>query len=242
MTRAAAIRFAVLGFLAFAMALGTVSTVARGAAFGTKPVAASIDAQHPIAQIVVSSLYAREEAFDVRVHRWSQTRGSEIVASDDASNFIVVPPIFSIAPYEEKVVRIGFRQLPSAPADEQSYQVVMTEVMRPGASAPRVISVPLFVQPASRAGTVTYAIQRTGTDGPALVIKNDSNIHIYIGKLSVSSDGKTVYDGKPDAYVLARTTRALPLRLAGPVIGTVAELSFETDDGSKHTARASVIQ
>ena len=231
---------AVLSIVLFAIA--TPAQRASSATFGTKPNAVAIDAQHPIAQVSVSSLSARTVAFDVRVHRWNQTAGVDVIDAAEIAGAIVVPPIFSIAPYETTLVRVAFREIAAAPQVEQSYRIVMTEISALKDPRPRVIAVPLFVRPASIVGSASYTLQMKGADMATFVVNNATNAHLYLGKLSISVDGKAVYEGNPAVYILAGTARALSLRLSSPLSAQRVALKFETEDGTTQSAEATVVR
>ncbi|MBV8688957.1 MAG: molecular chaperone, partial [Candidatus Eremiobacteraeota bacterium] len=200
------------------------------ATFGTKPSTVTIDAQHPIAPIAVSSLNARTVSFDVRIHRWAQNADGDVVDAAEAPGLLVVPPIFSIAPYQTTLIRVAFRGPAPSPSAEGSYQVAMTEIV--GASAtPRVITVPMFVRPAATSGSISYTLRRTGSTAASLIIQNASNVHLFLSKLAVLLNEKTLYKGNSSIYVLAGCTRTLPLQMTDALTGTEAELRFEGEDG-----------
>ena len=225
---------AAFAFVLFAVAVQR----AYSATFGTKPASLTIDPRHPIAQVAVSSLNARVVSFDVRVHRWTQNANADVLGSDEPAGLIVVPPIFSIAPFDTTLVRVAFRQTPSSPKVEDSYQVVMTEIT-PSANPPaRVITVPLFIRPATSSGEALYTLRPAGGNTASLIINNQSNAHIYVSKLSISLNGETLYNGKFTMYVLAGTARSVPLTLRAPLIGARADLRFENEDGASQSAQA----
>jgi len=103
------------------------------ATFGARPESITIDSKHPIAQVAFSSLNARPVVFDVTV-----------VPADDV---LVVPPIFSVAPYESVLLRVTLRHHDRLKKTER-YEIRITEVVPNDAKrTPRVIVVPLSVQP-----------------------------------------------------------------------------------------------
>lgn len=214
---------------------------ARATTFGAKPNSLTLDAQHRIAQLEFSSLDARTNLFDVTVARWSQTDGQDSLVP--VTDPIVVPPIFSISPYETVLLRLTFRLPPQPGPSETSYQVIIKEVLPKTASAnARIVTVPLFVPPASPSTTApTYTLKRAGSPNSAdLIIKNASNTHIYIGKLSVEVDSKSLYEGVPAIYVLAGQSRTIPLKLTAALSGQNAELRYEDDRGDSQSATATI--
>jgi P pilus assembly chaperone PapD len=237
-------RFWMIAVLALVIFLAAVAppTAPASATFGVKPNELTIDAAHPIAQVAFSSLSARVVSFDVRVQRWRQTAAAD--AFEPAPNAIVVPPIFSISPYDTVLLRVTFRQPPVRPEIEASYKVVLTEITPAGpqGSAVRVVSVPLFVPARSPTGTASYRLRPTMPGAADLIIKNGKNAHLFLGKLSITSGAKRVYEGKPGVYVLAGNTRVVPLRLTAALSGAGAEIQFENAAGATQSAEATVVR
>ncbi|MBV8727718.1 MAG: molecular chaperone [Candidatus Eremiobacteraeota bacterium] len=176
----------------------------------------------------------------MRVHRWNQNGGSDVIAADEAPGLLVVPPIFSIAPYDTALIRLAFRQSQPPRKVEESYQVLMTEITAAQSPPARVITVPLFVRPASISGAASYTLKPSNATGATLFIDNQSNVHVFLSKLTITAGEKTVYKGADTIYVLAGNRRSVPLRLSGAVVGERAELRFESEDGSSQSAQATV--
>jgi fimbrial chaperone protein len=227
--------------LALTLAIAACTAVASAATFGTKPSSVVIDPAHPIAQISFSSLNALTVNFDVTVQRWTQAQGADVF--QPAADALVVPPIFSIQPYETKPIRVTFRT-PQASADvEASYMMTFTEIVPPTSkSKARVVQVPLFVPPRAPSGAAAYKIRRISSTQAELTVTNPSNAHVYVGKLTISSSGQTVYDGNPARYVLAGGTATLPLNLTSAIAGSEAELNIENEAGESRTVQAAVTQ
>lgn len=222
------------------MAVAALPVSTRSATFGTKPAVVTIDGRDPIAEIAVSSLSSRTVSFDVRAYRWTQSVAGDQLAQSEAPGVLVVPPIFSIAPYDTTIIRVTVRQMPTAPKVEESYKVVMTEITAAQGAQARAISVPLFVRPSAPSGSVSYVLKAASGNTASLIVKNETNAHVFLGKLTVAVDDKTVYAGKSSTYVLAGSTRTIPLTLTAPLTGQRAGLRFETEDGSQQSAEATV--
>jgi P pilus assembly chaperone PapD len=196
--------------LGLTLAIAACTAVASAATLGTKPNNLVIDSAHPIAQVSFSSLNALTVNFDVTVRRWTQPQGQDVF--QPAPDALVVPPIFSIQPYESKPIRVTFRT-PQAPADvEASYMLVFTEIVPPtSASKARVVQIPLFVPPGAASGTIAYKIRRISATQAELTVSNPSNAHVYIGKLAVSSPSEGRYFSEPisapSIMIRAKSTR-----------------------------------
>lgn len=227
--------------LALACAIAACTAVASAATFGTKPSSIEIDPTHPIAQVSFSSLNALTVNFDAIVQRWTQVQGNDVFVPVPDS--LVVPPIFSIQAYETKPIRVTFRT-PQAEGDvEASYMVVFTEILPPvSASKARVVQVPLFIPPRTPTGEPVYKIRRISPTQAELTVSNSSNTHVFIGKLTISASGQTVYDGNPSRYVLAGSTAVLPLKITSAITGSEAELDIENETGESRMVQAAVTQ
>jgi len=128
-------------FVLLALAGSAVAaTPALAATFGAVPATLTVERPRRVTEVELSSLDARRVIFDVSVRRGES--GEDVAASSDV---VVVPPIFSLAPYGVVVVRIAFRSPP--PAGEEHYRVVATEVISPveqrAGRVPRTVVVPL---------------------------------------------------------------------------------------------------
>lgn len=114
------------GALAGASVLA-ISSAAFGASLRVSPIL--IDAG-PAANTLITLFNneARPMAAQVRVFRWSQRDGQEeLVPTDDV---VASPPIVSIGPREEYVVRLQ-RTIGSEPTGEEAYRVVVDELPNP---------------------------------------------------------------------------------------------------------------
>ncbi len=93
--------------------------------------------------VTVRNDRGREVLYQVTVMDWHTVDGvDQYVATQD---FIASPPLFTLAPSESQIVRLGFRN-PVRQAVEQAYRLVLAEVPRPS-------------DPAREVGVVDFAIQ-----------------------------------------------------------------------------------
>jgi fimbrial chaperone protein len=222
--------------VAAAFAAAALSLPALAVTFGVKPVKISISADHRIAQIAFSSLNARVVVFDITAQRWTQDQNKDRLAP--APDVLVIPPVFSIAPYGTTLLRVAFRRPPAAQSSEQSYKIVITEVLKPSdrARPPVSIVVPLFVPAQTHAGSVTYSLRAPANGQAALIVSNTSTAHVYIGKAALSSGGKQIYTGVLGAYVLAGATRSFPITLNRAPAAQPIDLEFADDDGESQSS------
>jgi len=94
---------------------------ARSASFSLKPDSVTIDAHARVAEFEFSSLSARPTVFEVEI--------------EDGKNFVIVPPVFLVKPYETETFRIALRTF-ALPANEERYKVSVVEVVPHTATPP----------------------------------------------------------------------------------------------------------
>jgi P pilus assembly chaperone PapD len=189
-----------------------------------------------------SSLSARPRVFDVRVMRWTQRAGREVLAPDDG--FIVVPAVFSIDPYQTVTVRIKPRA-GTGPSIEQSEKIVVTGVV-PGAATPpptaRRLEAALFVTPANPVTDAAFTLKTSRSGQADLIVDNRGNAHVYLGNVSIESAQHEIYAGTIDDYVLANSSRTFHLRVPGEITEKNADLTFDDAQGRQQIRPVTITQ
>ena len=222
-----------------ALTLAVAGTIPAGP-FGMQPRVLTMTRSMPIAELQFSSLYAHSRVFDVRVLRWTQRDGQEVLTPDDG--FIVVPAVFSIEPYQTVIVRIEQRASAERSV-EQSYKVVATSVV-PGASTPppvaRRVEAMLFVPPAAPAPDAAFTLKATAPGEADLIVNNRGNAHLYLGNVSIESAQHEIYAGTIDDYVLADASRTFHLHVPGAISEANADLTYDDAQGRRQICRVIV--
>lgn len=107
------------------------------ASFSLKPESATIDAHARVAEFEFTSLSARPTVFEVEI--------------DPGKNFVIVPSVFLVAPYDTQTFRIALRTF-ALPASQESFKVSVVEVVPDTATPPpsaRRYTATLVLAPAS---------------------------------------------------------------------------------------------
>jgi fimbrial chaperone protein len=207
-----------------------------------QPGVLSVTSAAPIAQFEFSSLSAQTRVFEVRVLRWTQSGGQDVLTPDNG--LIVVPTVFSVEPYQTVIIRIEQRAS-GAPSVEQSYKVIVTDVV-PGAATPppnaRHLESTLFVQPAKPAPAAAFMLKTSAQGQADLVVTNHGNAHLYLGNVSIKIAQRDVYAGTLAGYVLANSTRTFHLRVTGAPAASNADLTFDDAQGQQNTVRVTVLR
>lgn len=222
-----------------AMAIAVAVSTPSGP-FAMQPRVLTITRTQPIAELEFSSLYAETQIFDVRIVRWSQRDGHDIVTPD--AGFVIAPAVFSIEPYETVLVRMQPRAFAASPV-EQSFKIIATSVV-PGAQAPppdaRRLEALLFVPAAAPTIDPSFTLKTTAPGQADLTVANHGNTHVYLGNVLIENTQK-IYGGTIDDYVLANSTKTFHLRVSGALSRGNASLTYHDAQGGRQTASVTVV-
>ncbi len=150
-----------------------------------------------------------DEKVTVQVHAVSWGKGGNDESLEDTNDVIVNPPIFTIAPHQTQLIRLGLREF-KASAAEQTYRLIVEEVpppLKPDFNGLRTllrISIPVFVAPPQPAHPLLLWQVRSEPDGPILSVQNRGTGHIQLKQISVSRapGGQPIFTGVRAVYVL----------------------------------------
>ena len=174
--------------------LGTIS--AALASISVSPVRVDLDASHDKDVIRVTNQEDRQKSYQVEVVAWSQTDDkAEVYAPTEA--VLAVPPLFTLQPGEEQLVRIGLLEAPDA-RREQPYRIFITEIAPPqpdesagsGVSMRLQIGVPLFVAPTALPHATFDLVGTENVDGKLYArFTNSGNMHVKVSEIRYQSPG-----------------------------------------------------
>jgi fimbrial chaperone protein len=179
---------------------------------------------------------------------WSQDSDG-IDVYTPAGTLLVVPRIFTIAPGDEQIVRLGRVSAESGDL-EGSHRVFFTELApsrgageAPGLSMRLRLGIPVFVAPASEPEPrldlvsteqipegVAVVLSNQGNVHIQVVLSNQGNVHIQVLDISghmVGPDQPEAVSARVTAYLLPGTTRKFALRFGQGAV--VSSLSVTTD-------------
>jgi fimbrial chaperone protein len=148
--------------------------------------------------------------------RWNQKSGTDEYTAVD--ELILSPPIFTLQPGAEQLVRIGPRVKPGFFAEE-SYRLFVQEVPTPATGGSRELSVvlrigvPLFVVPVKPPPAQLRA--ELACDPHAartLLLQNTGGRALRLDELKIRPTSGNPNQVERGVYVLAGSTRALPLQ------------------------------
>jgi fimbrial chaperone protein len=167
---------------------------------------------------------------------WSQDSDG-IDVYTPAGTLLVVPRIFTIAPGDEQIVRLGRVSAESGDL-EGSHRVFFTELApsrgageAPGLSMRLRLGIPVFVAPASEPEPRLDLVSTEQIPGGvAVVLSNQGNVHIQVLDISghmVGPDQPEAVSARVTAYLLPGTKREFALRFGQGAV--VSSLSVTTD-------------
>lgn len=198
---------------------------ASAGSFQVNPIRVDLSSSIPSAAITVRNDGAESVVVQASVLEWSQADGRDVYAP--TSDALATPPIATIAPGAEQIVRVGLRRGADAKR-ELTYRLFVHEVPpppRPGFTGLQValrIGVPVFVAPSTAAVKPLEWSAAVANDGSMkLVARNGGNLHHRIAdfELRVPGDaGGPIAGVSTVSYVLAGQVRewtlpALPERM-----------------------------
>ena len=158
--------------------------------------------------ITVSNPSDDQVVVQMNVVAWAQSSGKDVYV--DSEDFVVAPPIATIAAGGEQIVRLVMRRR-SDPTIERAYRLYISEVPpppKPGFQGLQValrIGVPVFVAPSSGKATpkITWRAERSA-DRIRIGAQNNGNAHVKFTALEArAGDGQpVVISPTQPAYIL----------------------------------------
>jgi fimbrial chaperone protein len=222
--------------LLLAVALGlVVGARAEGASLTVDPTRVTLTARTGSTLVTVRNEGSETIRVQLSAFAWSQSITGD-VELQPTQDVVYFPRLFSLAPGEERKIRVGTT---AAFGDvERTYRLFVEElpplVRAPGENAVRMLTkfgIPVFLRPA--AATAKAALTGVGLSGSRLTftLQNAGNVHFVPEAVRVEalgSNGQSVFDRKMDGwYVLAGGSRLYELDVPAPQCGTVRSFQIE---------------
>jgi fimbrial chaperone protein len=232
-------RLATLPLLGFALA-----ATAHAGSFQVNPIRIELSKGITTAVVTVRNDGEEPVVLQSSVLGWTQEGGKDVYAS--TSEALITPPVMTIAPGAEQIVRVGLRR-PADPRNELAYRVFLQEVPpppKPGFTGLQValrVGIPMFVAPvAAPAARKLDWSAAIGADGAIqLIAQNAGNAHVQITdfELRIPDASEPIAHESTLAYVLAGQRREWTLP-AAPRAKSASELRLKayTDAGEVDTA------
>jgi len=203
-----------IGRAAWAAALLALFLAALDARAGTVQVSNTrLDIARGASSVAITVSNPSDERVIVQMNvvGWSQSSGKDVYA--DSEDFVVAPPIATIAAGGEQIVRLVAKRR-ADPAVERAYRLYISEVPPPpkpgfrGLQVALRIGVPVFVAPDAKKPTpkIVWRAERRA-DRIRIEAQNTGNAHIKFSAMEArGSDGQPVVTAPTQPiYVLPGT-------------------------------------
>lgn len=226
----------------FAWLLVFGSQAANAANFEIAPVLLELSSTHTTDAIRIINRDERPISIQVRSYRWRQEEGQDQL--EPATDLLLSPPLFTLAPGAAQVVRILAKTTTSD--HEAAYRLLLDQIPvvgdPVGINFKFRVSLPVFMAPKKKAEAV-LSWRVTGGTVPHVQVTNGGNRHAKLSALSLTlADGQRITpETGAHAYVLAHSTRnfafatATALNTNSPVL-----VSAVSDAGAQTVSLSSI--
>lgn len=212
--------------------------------FQLEPLRLHFDRPGDIQSVRVRNTGAEPLVLQVEAFAWQQADNGDDYQPTRA--LLATPPMITIGPDEDQVIRVALREAPQAPG-ESAYRIYFHEVPQApsanfrGLQMALRVGIPVFVSPPGvvLAAQPIWHAQRDAK-GTVLSVSNQGNAHFHIRELQVrdGTDAELLHDGP--VYVLpgqthhwnieaSRTRQLGPLQVNAPSNVSAASFALQVE-------------
>ncbi|MDE2091747.1 MAG: molecular chaperone [Gammaproteobacteria bacterium] len=213
---------------------------AQAASFQVSPIRITLSADHSTDVIRVTNSSDTPTVVQLQIVAWAQENGDDVYTP--SRNLLATPPIFTVAPGSQQVVRVGMRTQPDA-SQETCYRMYLTEVPPAptkefrGVQIALRMGIPVFVDPLTATEPKLRWSGKLLSPGELQVsATNTGNAHAQVLKWQLQSpDQSRAWSQESGSYVLPGATHTWTLKLTSPLAAnTPLEVLADTDRGTRH--------
>lgn len=184
----------------------------RAAGWEIDPIRIELSPQQQTAALTVKNNSDQATSIQIQAVEWAQQGGKDIYKP--TKELLVSPPIFSIAPKSEQIIRVALRR-EADPAKELAYRISLQELPQAtqnfmGVKVALRVSLPVFVQSAKSLAEpkMAWEVSQLPDNQLKVVLRNTGNAHIQISDfaLFVPGNDTPVAGESGSSYVLAGQT------------------------------------
>jgi fimbrial chaperone protein len=217
---------------------------AHAGTFEVNPIRVDLSAAQRNVALTVKNSGTDAVVVQVSAMAWSQQDGKDVLANTD--EILISPPIATIQPDREQIIRVGLRRAPDA-QKELSYRIFIQEVPPPpqpgfqGLQVALRIGLPIFVQPRQgpAKATLVWDAQLRTPELVNLKLENRGTGHIQISDVGLyhGNENEPLAAQSALVYVLPGQSREwdLKLRRSGVTAKDRVRLKVSTDAGAVDT-------
>ncbi len=221
----------------FVWLLAGLQAPSHAGQFSVNPVRVELDRGNAIAALKVSNQGDQPVTLQIKPFSWTQELGQDGLTP--SRDLLASPPLFTLAPGAEQLVRVGLRVSPVADR-ELTYRLLFEEVLAPAATDFRGlrialnISIPVFVKDsAALKASPAWRLVRTAA-GIEIQASNAGQAHFRASRIHlISPAGKPLASLEGNFYVLPGKSRAWSVRLPLSPASGMYRLEIETDAGKE---------
>jgi fimbrial chaperone protein len=189
-------------------------SISNAAGWEIDPVRIDLSTQQQTAALSVKNTTNQSTSIQIQAVTWAQRDGKDIFAP--TKELLISPPIVTIAPKSEQIIRVALRRDASA-TKELTYRLNLQELPPKqsanftGVKVALRVTLPVFVQ-SLNGGAVAkmeWDVSRTNEDQLKATLRNSGNAHIQISDFAFYIPGidKSIAGESGSSYVLAGQTR-----------------------------------
>jgi fimbrial chaperone protein len=197
------------------------SNKSEASSFTVNPIRISLSGKNQSALLTLQSQTKEELRFKVLVQEWKQSPQGEMQLKD-TKDIVVYPGLLTLAPNEERKLRVGSVVTPGA--TEKSYRVFVEEL--PALRAPQTsgkseikvltkMGIPIFVTPEKPVSSGTVQGMGMAKGKLSFTVKNTGNVFFLVRSVMVKAlgaAGAVAFEKNLEGwYVLAGETRVWEL-------------------------------
>jgi fimbrial chaperone protein len=173
--------------------LGLAAGSSAAGSFSVAPTRVELDANTRTAVVTLRNADPKPLTVQVTLVDWAQPTGED--RYQVTRDLLATPPVFTLAPESEQIVRIALRRAPDT-AQERPYRIFFQEVpqaAQPGSNSLNValrVGVPVFVLATARSSASLRWEARRTTDGKLQIDAiNDGLAHVQVTGFALEADG-----------------------------------------------------
>lgn len=199
---------ACLHFIALACTQASLSAV-QAAAIDIQPTLLKLPNARPISSLIIRNKSDTPTSLEAAGYSWTQEGGKDVLTH--ATEFVVTPPIFTIPPNSEQVLRVGLFPNQSS-SSEKAYRLLVREIpdtsnhlaTDSGIKVLLEMSIPVFKKPVGNAEPKLSINTRRRDDGYFNIsIVNTGNSHARVQAMRlINAQGKEIRHLPMLRYVL----------------------------------------
>jgi fimbrial chaperone protein len=213
---------------------------ADAANLAVSPIRIELTPENRTAAITVTNGSDQPASIQIEAVAWSQVDGQNVYAP--TRELLVSPPIFTLAPGSEQIVRAALRRQ-ADPTTELAYRIYLQELPPPpspgfrGVQMALRLGLPVFVQPQSGKAVPkpNWSAKQVSDDTLQVTLRNEGNAHVQVSDFALYSPGNDQALGSQagSTYVLPGQAHRWLVKVKRPFgsIGGRLRLAAHTDAG-----------